>query len=73
MDAKTDDQKQAAILEAKVFLNGEPYSLWLQEGAPSEEWKEKFAAPARDEAAGRDGKRRAECRPHRPVHPSRPT
>jgi hypothetical protein len=26
-----------------VFLNGEPYSLWLQEGAPSEEWKEKFA------------------------------
>jgi hypothetical protein len=43
VDAKTDDQKQAAVLEAKVFLNGEPYSLWLQEGAPSEEWKEKFA------------------------------
>src|ERR1035438_169130 len=42
VDAKTDDQKQSAILEAKVFLNGEPYSLWLQEGAPSEEWKEKF-------------------------------
>ena len=42
VDAKTDDQKQAAILEAKVFLNGQPYSLWLQEGAPSEEWKEKF-------------------------------
>ena len=40
VDAKTDDQRQAAILEAKVFLNGEPYSLWLQEGAPSEEWKE---------------------------------
>ena len=43
VDAKTADQKQAAVLEAKVFLNGEPYSLWLQEGAPSEEWKEKFA------------------------------
>src|ERR1019366_7038187 len=38
VDAKTDDQKQSAILEAKVFLNGEPYSLWLQEGSPSEEW-----------------------------------
>jgi hypothetical protein len=45
VDAKTDDQKQSAVLEAKVFLNGEPYSLWLQEGAPSEEWKEKFAPP----------------------------
>jgi len=43
VDAKTDDQKQAAILDAEVFLNGEPYSLWLQEGAPSEEWKEKYA------------------------------
>ncbi len=43
VDAKTDDQKQTAILEAKVFLNGQPYSLWLQEGAPSEEWKAKFA------------------------------
>ncbi len=43
VDAKSDDQKQAAILEAKVFLNGEPFSLWLQEGAPSEEWKERFA------------------------------
>src|SRR5271157_2724812 len=42
VDAKTDDQKQAAILEAKVFLNGQPYSLWLQEGAPSEEWKDKY-------------------------------
>jgi len=40
VDAKTDDQKQAAILEAQVFLNGQPYALWLQEGAPPEEWKE---------------------------------
>ena len=45
VDAKTDDQKQAAILEAHVFLNGQPYSLWLQEGAPSEEWKERYAPP----------------------------
>ena len=43
VDAKGDDQKQAAVLEAQVFLNGQPYSLWLQEGAPSEEWKEKYA------------------------------
>lgn len=41
VDAKTNDQKQAAILEAQVFLNGQPYSLWLQEGAPTEEWKER--------------------------------
>ena len=43
VDAKTNDQKQAAILEAQVFLNGIPYSLWLQEGAPSEAWKESNA------------------------------
>ena len=42
VDAKSDDQKQAAILDAQVFLNGQPYSLWLQEGAPSEEWKERI-------------------------------
>ena len=45
VDARTDDQKQAAILEAQVFLNGAPYSLWLQEGAPPEEWKEKTTPP----------------------------
>ena len=42
VDAKTDDQKQAAVLEAKVFLNSVPYALWLQEGAPPEEWKERY-------------------------------
>ncbi len=48
VDAKNDDQKQAAILDAKVFLNGQPFSLWLQEGAPTEEWKERNAPePAR--------------------------
>jgi hypothetical protein len=40
VDAKTQEQKQAAILETQVFLNGQPYSLWLQEGAPPGEWKE---------------------------------
>ena len=40
VDAKTDDERQAAILDAEVFLNAEPYSLWLREGSPSEEWKE---------------------------------
>jgi hypothetical protein len=41
VEAKSDDQKQAAVLEAKIFLNGQPFSLWLQEGAPTEEWKER--------------------------------
>ena len=36
VDAKGDDQKQSAILEGQVFLNGQPYSLWLHEGAPSD-------------------------------------
>jgi len=39
VDAKTDDQRQAAALEASVFLNGEPYALWLLEGTPGEDWK----------------------------------
>jgi hypothetical protein len=40
VDATTDAQRQAAVLDASVFLNGEPYSLWLQEGAPTDEWRE---------------------------------
>jgi hypothetical protein len=48
VDAATDDQRQAAVLEASFFLNGEPYSLWLQEGAPTEEWKERNIPPARE-------------------------
>ncbi|HEX8896145.1 MAG TPA: hypothetical protein VF783_22685, partial [Terriglobales bacterium] len=43
VDAKTDDQKQAAILEAQVFLNGEPYALWLREGPPPQEWAERYS------------------------------
>jgi hypothetical protein len=38
VDAHTDDEKQAAILEAKVFLNGEPQALWIKEGGPPEDW-----------------------------------
>lgn len=41
VDAKNNDQRQAAILDAQLFLDGEPFSLWLEEGAPSEEWKER--------------------------------
>ena len=50
VDAKTDDEKQSAILDAKVFLNGEPYSIWLLDGAPSEEWKERTISDKRPPA-----------------------
>jgi hypothetical protein len=53
VDATTDDQRQAAALEATIFLNGQPYSLWLQEGAPTEEWKERSIPPAREKPAAR--------------------
>jgi hypothetical protein len=51
IDAKTDDQRQAAVLEAKVYLNAQPFSLWLMEGAPSEEWKESNAPPRKSRGA----------------------
>jgi hypothetical protein len=41
VDAKSDDDRQAAILDAELFLNGEPYSLWLRQGPPPEDWKER--------------------------------
>jgi hypothetical protein len=44
VDAKTDEQRQAAVLEGSVFLNAEPYALWLQEGAPSDEWNERTSS-----------------------------
>ena len=63
VDAKNDDQKQAAILEAKVFLNGQPISLWLQEGAPSEEWKERNTAePVQESDRRRNCRRNLESR-----------
>src|SRR5271165_1862834 len=45
VDAKDDDQRQAAVLESQVFLNGQPFSLWLRDGAPTEQWKESTAPP----------------------------
>src|SRR6516165_345799 len=42
VDAKTDDQKQAAVLEARIYFNGQPYALWLQEGAPPEDWQDRY-------------------------------
>jgi len=45
VDAKTDEAKQAAILDAAFFLNGEPRALWLGEGAPPEEWKDHNRRP----------------------------
>jgi hypothetical protein len=51
VDAKTDDQRQAAALEARVFLNGEPYALWLRDGPPSEGWKERRLPAARTSVA----------------------
>jgi hypothetical protein len=45
VDAKSLEQKQAAVMEAQIFLNGQPTLLWLQDGAPTEEWKERYTPP----------------------------
>ena len=45
VDAKNDDEKQAALLDAKVYLNGQPYSVWLLEGKAPEDWKERTLPP----------------------------
>jgi hypothetical protein len=50
VDAKTEDEKQGAVLESQVFLNGEPFALWLHEGPPSEEWQERHAPRPTDSA-----------------------
>ena len=51
VDAKDDDQRQAAMLESQVFLNGEAHALWLGEGKPTEEWQERYTPrPAPKEA-----------------------
>ena len=49
VDAKTDDQRQAAVLESHVFVNGEPHMLWLGAGRPTEEWRERNAPRPRQE------------------------
>jgi hypothetical protein len=42
VDAKNMDEKQSAALDARVFLNGQPTLLWLQDGAPAEDWIERY-------------------------------
>jgi hypothetical protein len=46
VDATTDEQRQACVLEAEVFLDGQPFSLWLGEGIPSAEWRERASTAA---------------------------
>jgi hypothetical protein len=46
IDARNMDEKQAAVLEARVFLNGQPAMLWLQEGAPTDAWIERYTQPS---------------------------
>ena len=41
VDAKNDDQRQSAMLDSQVFVNGEPHALWLGDGKPAEEWQER--------------------------------
>lgn len=45
VDAKNLDEKQSAVMEARVFLNGQPTLLWLQDGAPTEDWIERYTPP----------------------------
>ncbi len=45
VDAKSDDQKQTAVLEARIYLNGQPYALWIHEGSPPEDWQDRYAPP----------------------------
>ena len=45
VDAKKDDQKQSAVLESRIYLNGEPYALWVHEGSPPEDWQGRYTPP----------------------------
>ncbi len=45
VDATNDDQKQAAILDSELFLNGEPYTLWVKDGGPPDDWKLEHSPP----------------------------
>lgn len=49
VQAKTDAEKQAAVLDSQAFVNGQPQALWLGTGDPSDDWKR-----ARLEMAQRD-------------------
>jgi hypothetical protein len=48
VDAKTDEQRQSAVLDARTYLNGQPYVLWLQEGQPPEDWQDRYRPPAKN-------------------------
>jgi len=45
VDAKTNDQKQSAVLESRIYLNGQPYALWVHEGPPPEDWQARNGSP----------------------------
>ncbi len=45
VDAKSDDQKQSAVLEAHIYLNGQPLALWIHEGPPPEDWQDRYGPP----------------------------
>ncbi len=55
VDAKTDEERQSAVLDAEIFLNGEPHSLWLGDGAPPEEWQERNSPPAQMQTVAMPG------------------
>ena len=42
VDATNDDQKQSAVLESRIYLNGQPYALWVHEGPPPEDWEDRY-------------------------------
>jgi hypothetical protein len=46
VDAKNDDQKQSAVLESRIYLNSQPYLLWVHEGPPPEGWQDRSTPPA---------------------------
>jgi hypothetical protein len=66
VDAKTDDQKQTAVLEARIYLNSQPYALWLHEGPPPEDWQDRNAPPATTKVAVET----AAAAPNQPAAPS---
>ena len=47
VDAKTDDARQAAVLNAEIFVNADPRMLWIGDGKPPEDWESRtLARPA---------------------------
>jgi hypothetical protein len=66
VDAKTDDLKQTAVLEARIYLNSQPYALWLHEGPPPEDWQDRNAPSAKTKVAVET----AAAAPNQPAAPS---